>query len=127
MKKFAIISISILLLIVVFAIIDGIVVKYKNDYLDFNSAPGDVIDISNLEYFDTADYYTYLDLHENNYPQSQNILIHAASYDSMTGDQTVLDLYEGKNDVLLTQESGSVTWSFSIPEAGYYNLKMNLQ
>jgi len=125
LKKFAIISISILLAIVVFAIIDSIVVKYKNDYLDFNSEPGEVIDISNLEYFDTADYYTYLDLHGENYPQSQNILIHAASYDSITGDQTILDLYEGKDDVLLTQESGSVTWSFSIPEAGYYRLKMN--
>ena len=125
MKKFAIISIAIVLLITVYAIIDSIVVKYKQDYLDFNSEPGEAINISDLEYFDTADYYKYLDLYEKNYPQGQNISIHAASYDSITGTQTVLDLYEDKDDVLLTQEAGSVTWSFSIPEAGFYNLKMN--
>ena len=125
MKKFAIISISIFLIITVYAIVDSIVVKYKKDYLDFNSEPGETINVSDLEYFDTADYYKYLDLYEENFPQGQNISIHGASYDSVTGFQTILDTYEDKNDVLLTQESGSVTWSFSVPEAGFYNLKMN--
>ncbi|MDO9628842.1 MAG: hypothetical protein Q7I99_02985, partial [Acholeplasmataceae bacterium] len=125
MKKFAIISISIVLAITIYAIVDSIVVKYKKDYLDFNSEPGETISVSDLEYFDTADYYKYLGFHEENFPQGQNISIHAASYDLITGDQVVLDSYENKNDVLLTQEAGSVTWSFSVPEAGYYNLIMN--
>jgi ABC-type glycerol-3-phosphate transport system substrate-binding protein len=125
LKKYTIITIAIFLTITIYAIVDSIVVRHKTDYLDFNSEPGQVVNISDLEYFDTADYYKYLGSFEENYPQDQNIRIHGANYDSIVGDQTILDIYEDKDDVLLTQESGSVTWSFSIPESGFYNLKMN--
>ena len=82
-------------------------------------------DYSNLAYFTTSDYYNYLDLNGDVYPQVDPIVIEALDYTDIEGEFSELDNYEGVDDVLLTDEYGSVTWEVNVIEAGYYNLLIN--
>ena len=58
------------------------------------------------------------------YPDTQ-IEIPAAQYSQTTGpDCKVVDSLDGKSDVLVTGEDGTVTWQFSVTDAGFYNVRM---
>lgn len=125
MKKVTIITISIVLVILLYAIIDSIIIKNNHDYLSFNQEHQDIVDVTDLAYFSTADYYSYLEEHTTNYPDIDNIVIFGSDVFSIEGDQTILDSYQGVDSSLLTAEVGSATWEVNIPEAGFYNLKLN--
>ncbi|MCF7930607.1 MAG: extracellular solute-binding protein [Acholeplasmataceae bacterium] len=124
-KKVTIITISIVLVILLYAIIDSIIIKNNHDYLSFNQEHQDIVDVTDLAYFSTADYYSYLEEHTTNYPDIDNIVIFGSDVFSIEGDQTILDSYQGVDSSLLTAEVGSATWEVNIPEAGFYNLKLN--
>lgn len=125
MKKATIITISIVLVILIYAIIDGIIIKNNQDYLSFNQEHQDIVDVTDLAYFSTADYYSYLEEHTTNYPDLENIIISGSDYFEVEGDQIILDSYQGVDSSLLTEEIGSATWEVNVPEAGFYNLILN--
>lgn len=125
MKKIHIILLSVLVLIVGFLTIDSVWLKNRQNYKEFNIEPLDDSDYDELSYFDVSDYYTYLKEHDQVYPENVNISVEGVDYVSNDGDVTKFDTYEGVDDVLLTAESGSVSWDVTVPTAGYYNLKIN--
>lgn len=125
MKKFLIITLSIIVIIAIYAIIDGIVVGAQKKYLDYNREPVSQVDQSELGDYDASAYFSYVENKPAIYPVDQNITINASNYSSIEGDQVILDDYEGVFNPLLTLESGSVTWSFNVDEEGFYNVKVN--
>lgn len=125
MKKYTIISLIVVLAILLYAIVESIITKNNHDYLSFNQEYQEVVDVTDLAYFSTADYYRYLGEHIEHYPNQQNIVIDGSNYSDIEGDQTILDNFEGVIDSLLTEEIGSATWEVDVPEAGYYNLMLN--
>jgi ABC-type glycerol-3-phosphate transport system substrate-binding protein len=125
MKKFLIITISIILLITVYSIIDSIVVSAQKNYLDFNREPVVKQEPSEMGDYDATAYFNYVAEKPAIFPVDQKIIIQASNYTAIEGDQEVLDSYEGISNPLLTLESGSVTWSFNVEEEGFYNINVN--
>jgi ABC-type glycerol-3-phosphate transport system substrate-binding protein len=125
MKKLHIILLSVLILSVGFITVDSIWLKNRQNYKEFNIEPIDDSNMDELSYFDVSDYYEYLGEHDLVYPKDVNVSVDGADYKSIEGNQTIVDTYEGVDNVLLTDESGSVTWEVTIPTTGYYTLKLN--
>ena len=125
MKKFLIITLSSIIFLVAFFTIDNSLVKNRHVYMEYNMEPVDDYDYSNLSYFTTSDYYNYLSLNGDVYPQVNPIVIEAQDYTDIEGEFEKLANYEGVDNVLLTDEYGSVTWEVNVLEAGYYNLLIN--
>ena len=125
MKKFLIITLSIVLLVTVYAIIDSLVARAQKNYLDYNREPVSEVDPSELGEYDAEAYFSYVSNKPQDYPENKIITINASSYSSIEGEQEILDVYEGVSSPLLTKESGSVTWNVEVAEAGFYNIKVN--
>ena len=51
-----------------------------------------------------------------------DVVIPGSQYDTMVGNQQILNSYEGIPNVLLTEEAGSVTYEFSVSESGFYHV-----
>ena len=125
MKKFLIITLASIVFLTAFFTIENSWVKNRQDYIEFNLDSTDEYDYSNLDYYNTSDYYNYLNLNGNVYPQVDPIVIEAVDYIDIEGEFEIFDSYEGIDDVLLTDEYGSITWEVDVAEAGYYNLNIN--
>lgn len=125
MKKFIIITISIVLAITVYAIIDSLVVAAQTRYLDYNRESVTVTDQSELGDYDASAYFSYVENNPQIYPTDQAITIEASDYSSIEGDQQILNSYQSVVNPLLTLESGSVTWNVDIDVEGFYNIKLN--
>jgi len=125
LKKFLIISISIILILIVYGIIDSIVVKTNSDYLAYNTEVDIEVDPNDLGDYDATDYYNYIANKDSIYPVGQQISVQASNYLSIEGNQEILDSYEGITNPLLTLESGLATWEINIPEEGFYNIQVD--
>ena len=125
MKKFLIITLSIVLLVTVYAVIDSIVARAQKNYLDYNREPVSEVEPSELGEYDAEAYFSYVSNQPQIYPENEVITIEASSYSHIEGEQEILDMYEGVSNPLLTKESGSVTWNFIVDEEGFYNIKLN--
>jgi ABC-type glycerol-3-phosphate transport system substrate-binding protein len=125
MKKFLIITLSIVLLVTVYAVIDGLIARAQKNYLDYNREPVSEVEPSELGEYDAEAYFSYVSNQPQIYPENQNITIEASNYSHIEGEQEILDLYEGVSNPLLTKESGSVTWDFIVDEEGFYNILVN--
>jgi ABC-type glycerol-3-phosphate transport system substrate-binding protein len=125
MKKFIIITLSIILVITVYAIIDSLVVSAQKRYLDYNREPVSQVDQTELGDYDASAYFSYVENHPAIYPTDQLITIQASDYISIEGEQEILDSYEDITNPLLTLESGSVTWNVNVDVEGFYNIKLN--
>ncbi len=125
MKKFLIITLSIVLLVTVYAVIDGLIARAQKNYLDYNREPVSEVEPSELGEYDAEAYFSYVSNQPQVYPENQVITIEASNYSNIEGEQEILDMYEGVSNPLLTKESGSVTWNFIVDEEGFYNIKMN--
>lgn len=125
MKKFIIITLSIILAITVYAIIDSIVVSAQKRYLDYNREPVPLSDQTQLGDYDASAYFSYVENHPAVYPTDQIITINASDYSSIEGDQEILATYENVTNPLLTLESGSATWNVNVDVEGFYNIKLN--
>lgn len=125
MKKFLIITLSIVLLVTVYAVIDGLIARAQKNYLDYNREPVSEVEPSELGEYDAEAYFSYVSNQPQVYPENQVITIEASNYSTIEGEQEILDMYEGVSNPLLTKESGSVTWNFIVDEEGFYNIKMN--
>lgn len=125
MKKTLIIILSSIVALTLFFTIESSWVKNRQDYISYNIGNVEEYDYSELAYYSTSDYYNYLNLHGDVYPDVDPIVIDALSYIDIDGDYLEFDSYEGIDDVLLTDEYGSVTWEVTVAQAGYYNLNLN--
>jgi len=125
LKKVYIILLTLLILIVGFVTVDSVWLSNRQDSLNYNTEPIDNSVIDELSYFDVSDYYSYLDMYDAFYPQDQQLIIEALDYIDSNGQIQEFTSYEGRDDVLLTEEDGFVTWQVNVPVAGYYNLKLN--
>ncbi len=125
MKKFLIITLTIIMVITVYAIIDSVIVRAQKNYLDYNREPVAKQDPSELGDYDASSYFNYIATKPAVFPVDKKITIRASNYSIKEGDQEVLDIYEGVSNPLLTLESGSVTWHVNVTDAGFYNLKVN--
>lgn len=125
MKKFIIITLSIILAITVYAIIDSLVVSAQKRYLDYNRESVTQTDQTELGDYDASAYFSYVENHSAIYPADQIITINASNYSSIEGDQEILDRYEDVANPLLTLESGSTTWDVNVDIEGFYNIKLN--
>ena len=101
MKKFLIITLSIVLLVAVYAIIDSIVARAQKNYLDYNREPVSEVEPSELGEYDAEAYFSYVSNKPQVYPENQSITIEASSYSAIEGDQEILDVYEGVSNPLL--------------------------
>lgn len=124
MKRVHIIILSIIILVTGFLSFESVWLKNRQDFKAFNVEEFYTTS-DDLSYFDVSDYYAYISEHGNEYPKGVHITIDAFDYVSSEGEHVRFDSYEGEDDVLLTDESGSVTWSFDVVESGYYNLNLN--
>lgn len=124
MKKFIIITLSSLIAIILYMVIEHAILSRQQDYLRFNRSVHDQwVDFDDF-YLQSSDYYQYKMNFTQTYPQNQRIEVLGHWYQSLVGDHEVLDSYEGKEHVLLTQDTGTVTWDVYVPEAGFYNINL---
>jgi hypothetical protein len=124
-KKITIVLIAIVILLLGFVTIDSIWLSNRQAFLSYNTEPYDNSSVDELSYFDISDYYSYLEEHDYNYPQNVEITIDGVDFIDSIGEHQTFDIYEGISNVLLTAESGMVTWEVDVPSSGYYNLFLN--
>lgn len=124
MKKTVIILLSIGILLITFLVVDLILTSIKQDTLSFNQNETEVIDISDLAYYEQSDYYQYTQAYDDVFPNVDNISLYGHDYLDATEPVDILSTYEGKNQVLLTSDEGKTTWEVFIDDAGFYNLKL---
>ena len=125
MKKTLIIILASIVFLIVFFTIDNFLVNNRQDYMGYNTDLSSEYVSTDLTYYNTSDYYNYLGEHDEYYPQVNPIIIDAVNYSEITGESEIFTDYEGVDDVLLTDEYGSVSWEIEVEEAGYYNLNLN--
>lgn len=125
MKKYWIILLALFGGFVVFISIENIFLNNRQDYMKFNAEPYDDSIYDELSYFDISEYYTYVNDHPSVFPDVAPIVINAATPDAQTGDVEMLASYEGKDNVLRTGESSSVTYNVTVAEAGFYQLNVS--
>lgn len=120
MKKFVIVLLIAVGLLFLYALVDSIILAVDKNTLKYNVGTKERVD---LEVFEAhSDYHTYLSNYAEKYPQTP-IIIKGSDYESEE-DVTYLGTYEGKEDVIETLESGSVTYKVQVSEAGFYHLKV---
>ena len=125
MKKTLIITLASIIFLIGFFTINNALVNNRQDYMSYNSSLATEYDYTNLNYYNTSDYYNYLSEYDQVFPQGDPIVIEALSYTDVEGDIEYFDNYDGVDDVLLTEEYGKVTWDIYIMEEGFYNLNLN--
>lgn len=66
-------------------------------------------------------YSAYLERHKNAIKPDHEIAIDVMNYSSAELSEAYNE-YQGRNDVVVTQEDGCVEWEVDVPEAGLYNI-----
>lgn len=120
MKKGLIITLSAVFLFLIYSLLDYAWLANRQSPLSFNTSHITVTD-SDL-YGKNSDYYQYKSTKVENYPVMSDLVIAGSQYDTMVGNQQILNSYEGVSNVLLTEETGSVTYEFSVNESGFYHV-----
>ena len=69
-----------------------------------------------------SDYHIYRNKHPQVFPQTATFGVRGAEYIEIEGNHQILANYEGENNVLLTDETGSVTYEIEVSEAGFYRV-----
>ncbi len=106
-------------LFIVYGSIDFAVKAVKTDYLKYNKVSKQ-FDSTTFE--ENSDYYIYKKEFPENYPLVDNFGVNGSSAIAFDENHTILSEYEGMNNVLLTEESGSVTYEIEVSEAGFYRM-----
>ncbi len=112
-------------LVALILIIVGIKCSDQKDY----KSKYEGIDLSvDVEGTGRSDSYTaYLDKHPNGKePRLPGGFLEVKLDDYAEGKGVkILDSFEGRNDVLFTDNDSMVTWKVNVPESGFYNLKID--
>lgn len=102
-----------------YGIVDAIVKAVHTDYLKYNKVSRE-IDTTTFE--ESSDYHNYKNSFPKDYPQTDKFGVKGEEYVAIEGNHEILASYEGMNNVLLTDESGSVTYEIEVSEAGFYRV-----
>lgn len=123
MKKFLIILLAIVAIFFGYAIVDTIALNISPDYLRYNKNDHEDFDLSDLVNSSREDYYEYVSSHEEKYPNVASIFIDVVNdIESEDGEESYPTSVGGRENVLYTGETGSITWSFNVEEEGFYNI-----
>lgn len=106
-------------LFILYGSVDATVKAVKTDYLKYNIKSRE-IDSETFE--ENSEYFKYKSQFPQVYPQVENFGVYGEEYTAIEGNQQILANYEGMNNVLLTDESGSVTYEIEVSEAGFYHV-----
>jgi ABC-type glycerol-3-phosphate transport system substrate-binding protein len=120
-KKFVIVLLSLGILLLIYIVADVVISASKIDTLSFNQRE-ESLDISDLAYYQNSPYYQYQVSRPQLFPQIPTITILGHNYVDATEGVDILGTYSGKDDVLLTYETGKTTWEVEIPETGFYQI-----
>ncbi|MFP4186567.1 MAG: extracellular solute-binding protein [Acholeplasmataceae bacterium] len=121
MHKRVIIILTVLLIILIALTVDF----ERKTPLDYNIDQALLADPFEQDVLSPTSYQAYLDRHDQVFPADQKIVIEAAQVFASVGEHKVLPYHEGVEDALLTEEKGSTTWSFEIPESGFYHVEVH--
>lgn len=106
-------------LFLIYGTVDVIVKAVHTDYLKYNIKSRD---IDNTTFEESSEYYIYKNKYPQVYPQVEKFGVTGEEYIEMEGNHSILASYEGVSNVLLTDESGSVTYKIEVSEAGFYRV-----
>ncbi len=77
-----------------------------------------------VEVYDTVKYQDYLETHQGAaHPEGEITVAGGDFSDAGEGFSQVRE-YEGRQNVALTAQEGSITWEVEVPEAGFYQIQM---
>jgi len=122
--KKLIITASLALVVLIALAINGIIEDNRGP-LYYNRDKYNVTRHADLDFAASTDYYDYLTKNTAHFPQDARIVIPGHDYTEASDTAEVLGTFEGLDDVLFTDETGSVTWTFDVDEAGFYNMRLN--
>lgn len=75
---------------------------------------------------DTISYEDYLKTYENEKSPASEIVIDASNVTSVTDEFELLKSYNGyEGNIVISKESGSLTYEFHVDEAGLYNIQFD--
>jgi len=84
---------------------------------------GNLVQLENLQTFTENSYQNFLTKHKDTPRPDQSIKIEAEQYSSVEGDVSVVTGLGGDpGHAVMTNETGKVTWSFEVKEAGLYHI-----
>ena len=69
-------------------------------------------------------FYEFRQEHVDEPTPGGEIMLNGADYSSATDQNISVGTVQKESNVLLTSDQGSVTWSFSVPAAGLYNIEI---
>ena len=69
-------------------------------------------------------FYEFRQEHVDEPAPGGEIMLNGADYSSATDQNISVGTVQKESNVLLTSDQGSVTWSFSVPAAGLYNIEI---
>lgn len=114
-------------LILVLAIVGySIYVSIMNDRFESKGGNGENVDAAeargDIDRKDT--YNAYLESHKDAIRPDSEVVVDVLSY-SAADKVEEYDEYEGKQNVLVSQEGGFVEWTVNVPKAGMYNISFD--
>lgn len=124
MRRTYTIILGLLLAFVTYGVIDSIWLSQQESYLEYNS-PTDQTIVSELAYYDISEYYQYIDSHDRVFPSTETISVEGVDFTDSSGDEIIYGFYEGVDESVFMDETGSLTWEVTVPQTGYYNLNVN--
>ncbi|WP_372632567.1 extracellular solute-binding protein [Cohnella sp.] len=84
---------------------------------------GNPVQLESLQTFTENSYHNFLNRHKAAQRPDRSIRIEAEHYSSAEGEVSVVDkLGDDSSIALTTQETGQVTWTFEVKEAGLYQI-----
>lgn len=106
-------------LFLIYGAIDFAVKFSKTDYLQHNLLSKE-FDSETFE--KNSEYHIYRNKYPQVFPQTETFGVRGEEYIEIEGNHQILANYEGENNVLLTDEAGSVTYEIEVSEAGFYRV-----
>ncbi len=116
-----------IVLILVLAVVGyAIYVKIMNDRYDAKGGDGANVRAAeskgDIEREDT--YHAYLEKHKDASRPDEEIAVDVLNY-SAADQVEKYDVFEGKENVLVSQEGGFAEWTVQVPKAGLYNISFD--
>lgn len=70
-------------------------------------------------------FYEFRQEHAGDSAPNAEITVNGAAYSAATDKNLSVGTVQNESNVLLTSDQGSVTWAFSVADAGLYNIEIS--
>lgn len=107
-------------LVVGYGIINSIMLEMDRNTLKYNISSTENADLDQFK--SHSNYHIYFNSHTENYPQ-EAVVVFGSDYKEGE-DVSIIGTYKGRDHVIETLESGSVTYEVDVPEAGFYHINL---